>query len=63
MKRQPAIYMNVNRDFTTVSERLARLKVIQKKLADLLKKGFSPYPSEEQQNRYTIKSALDGQSI
>lgn len=59
MKRQPAVYMNVNRDFSTASERLSRLKIIQKNLNDLLKKGFSPYPDNEQPDQYTIKSALD----
>jgi integrase len=59
MVRQPAIYMNVNRDFSTAEERLSRLKLIQKNLKDLLKKGFSPYPSKDQQESCTIKSALD----
>lgn len=59
MTRQPSIYMNVNRDFSTASERLSRLKIIQKNLSDLLKKGFSPYPSKDQADQYTIKSALD----
>lgn len=59
MKRQPAVYMNVNRDFSTASERLSRLKLIQKNLTDLLKKGFSPYPDGKQSETYTIVSALD----
>lgn len=59
MKRQPPIYMNVNRDYTTVKERLARLKAIRKSLAELLKKGYSPYPSEDVKDKSTIKSAIE----
>lgn len=59
MKLQPTIYMNVNQDFSTAAERLSRLKLIQKNLADLLKKRFSPYFGQDHVNNYTVKSALD----
>lgn len=59
MKRQPPIYMDVNRDFQTVTERLTRLKAIKKNLAELLKKGYSPYPDTDLKERSTIKSALE----
>lgn len=59
MQRQPPIYMNVNRDYTTVKERLSRLNAISKNLAELLKKGYSPFPSEDLKERSTIKSSLE----
>lgn len=59
MTRQPPIYMNVNRDFSSITERMSRLKLIQKNLTDLLKKGFSPYPEDNNQNeKYNINDAL-----
>jgi len=59
MQRQPPIYMNVNRDYTTVKERLSRLNAISKNLSELLKKGYSPFPSEDLKERSTIKSSLE----
>ncbi|MGH1517508.1 hypothetical protein [Chryseobacterium sp. JK1] len=59
MERQPPIYMNVNRDYSMAKERLARLKSIKNNLAELLKKGYSPYPDTETKESSTIKSALE----
>lgn len=62
MKRQPPVYMNVNRDYNTVKDRLTRLKSIKKNLAELLKKGFSPYPDnvdDSMQGKTIIKNALE----
>ncbi|UZT98696.1 hypothetical protein ODZ84_03725 [Chryseobacterium fluminis] len=47
------------RVYTTVKERLARLKAIRKSLAELLKKGYSPYPSEDLKDESTIKSSIE----
>lgn len=59
MKRQPPIYMEVNRDCKTVKDRLDRLNSIKKNLTELLKKGYSPYPPEEEKEKSTIKNALE----
>lgn len=59
MKRQPPIYMNVNRDFITKKERLEKLEKIKKSLTALLKNGHSPFTIEIEPDQYLITKALD----
>ncbi|MFC7347324.1 tyrosine-type recombinase/integrase [Chryseobacterium zhengzhouense] len=59
MQRQNPIYMNVNRDYNTVADRLKRLKAIAKNLTELLKNGYSPYSDIEIKEKYNIKEAIE----
>ena len=59
MQRQNPIYMNVNRDYNTVADRMKRLKLISKNLTELLKNGYSPYSDSEVKEKYTIKEAIE----
>ncbi|MBD3904497.1 tyrosine-type recombinase/integrase [Chryseobacterium sp. Ch-15] len=59
MQRQNPIYMNVNRDYNTVVDRMKRLKSISKNLTELLKNGYSPYSDSEIKEKYNIKEAIE----
>lgn len=58
MERQVNIYGNAN-SYTTHSERMKILKILQRNLEDLLKEGFNPY--DESNNNYTpdVFTAID----
>lgn len=59
MQRQNPIYMNVNRDYHTVADRMKRLKSISKNLTELLKNGYSPYSDSDIKENYNIKNAIE----
>jgi len=59
MVRQPPIYYNVNRKYFDFDEKLKAIKVIRQSVETILKKGFSPYESEENKNLKRTEYALD----
>lgn len=58
MVRQPNIYIP-NQKQKGFKERFRELKMIQRNMLILLKKGFSPYLHPETKEKYTVKSALE----
>ncbi len=59
MKRQPAIYFNINRRYSDFDDRLKNIKLLRKSIENLLKRGFSPYEGELNTEMYTAESALN----
>jgi len=56
---QTPIYFNINKDFPDFDERLKHIKMIRDSVENALKKGFSPYESEENNTDYSAFNALD----
>ena len=58
MTPQTPIYYNINRKFKDFDSRYKWIKKYRKSVEDILKKGHSPYESEEKEKQYTTESAL-----
>lgn len=59
MVKQPPIYYNVNRKYFDFDEKLKAIKIIRQSVENILKKGFSPYESEENKNLTRTEYAFD----
>ena len=58
MVQQPPVYYKINQQFKTKKGRLHELRELRDDVEGLLKKGFSPYNKEPQQNKYSTQAAL-----
>lgn len=58
--KQPSIYYRLNQEFKTFDERYKHFHILRNIVENLLKKGFSPYQNNEEENtKYSVFSALD----
>ena len=57
--RQTPIYLDANKRFKTLNDRLKAFNILRNQVEKLLKEGYSPYAKTQIHEVYTAKSVLD----
>lgn len=59
MKRQPPIYLDINRNFNTRKERMFHFRIVRDIVNKFLKKGYSPQKIKVVASEYSAGACLD----